>query len=275
MRLKIPECWSTFRTLGDDPRRREIGCGFIHKRHPYGVELQVLFRERYGALLVLQGTGSYRDETGIEVPLTRPGDMIQRLPSRRHWTPVNAGDDWYECFVTLGVDFYNAIVTLGCIDPDRPVIHSYVNQSIVDEFDSLRHHLRSAPDTELTAILLQIQNLLLRLQHDNKNCNQDRQLAEACRLLADLPSQRIHMEDVAKKLGMGYESFRKWFRTNMGMPPGEYRIRRRIDTAKTRLMQGAPVKEVADELGYADAFTFSRQFHRVTGMTPTAFRRMH
>ena len=51
------------------------------------------------------------------------------------------------------------------------------------------------------------------------------------------------------------------------------RIRYRIASDLLREDFRAPVKEVARSAGFSGAGTFIRSFHRMTGMTPGAFRR--
>ncbi len=67
---------------------------------------------------------------------------------------------------------------------------------------------------------------------------------------------------------MGYDRFRKTFREVVGLSPGEYRIRRRIQEASRLLRSGTPVGEVAHRLGYADQFAFSKQFKSRTATAP-------
>jgi AraC-like DNA-binding protein len=72
---------------------------------------------------------------------------------------------------------------------------------------------------------------------------------------------------------MGYESFRKEFRARMGVSPGDYRIRRRIDRARELLTSTTQsVKEIAYELGYPNPSVFSLQFKREVGRSPEHYR---
>ena len=49
--------------------------------------------------------------------------------------------------------------------------------------------------------------------------------------------------------------------------------RERINQAKRRLIESDdPVKEIARQVGYADQFFFSKDFKRMTKLTPTQFR---
>jgi AraC-like DNA-binding protein len=93
----------------------------------------------------------------------------------------------------------------------------------------------------------------------------------ACVLLEQNLEQRISMGEFARRLEVSHPTLRRVFRRNMGLSPGEYRIRRRIERSCTLLMSYS-VKEVAARLGYNDAFTFSAQFKTVMKTSPRDFR---
>jgi AraC-like DNA-binding protein len=52
-------------------------------------------------------------------------------------------------------------------------------------------------------------------------------------------------------------------------------MRRRAERAKACLWgTEAPLRAIAESLGFSDAFHFSKCFKRMTGVTPTDFRRL-
>jgi AraC-like DNA-binding protein len=59
------------------------------------------------------------------------------------------------------------------------------------------------------------------------------------------------------------------FRAETGTPLGRFILMERIALAQLRLRRpDASVKAAALDLGFADPFTFSRAFKRVTGRSP-------
>ena len=68
--------------------------------------------------------------------------------------------------------------------------------------------------------------------------------------------------------------FCRAFRRSFGMPPQRYQLSKRIERAKTLLAKhGASVTEIGLTVGYNDASTFCTAFRRVTGVTPSSYRR--
>jgi AraC family transcriptional regulator len=68
--------------------------------------------------------------------------------------------------------------------------------------------------------------------------------------------------------------FCRAFRQSLGMPPQRYQISQRIERAKVMLAaHAASVTDIGLTLGYSETSAFSTAFRRVTGLTPSAYRR--
>jgi len=81
--------------------------------------------------------------------------------------------------------------------------------------------------------------------------------------------QALALADVAQAVHVSPNYLTSLFRAETGTPLGRFILAERIALAQRRLRQsGATVKSVAAELGFADPFTFSRAFKRVTGHSP-------
>jgi AraC-like DNA-binding protein len=103
--------------------------------------------------------------------------------------------------------------------------------------------------------------------------------SEAHRLSAVLTHIEEHfarplsVAELARRAQLSPPRFHAVFRRATGISPHAYVQRLRLRKAQELLIGGAlPVGEVAARVGYADQFFFSRQFHRLCGMSPSAFR---
>jgi AraC family transcriptional regulator len=68
--------------------------------------------------------------------------------------------------------------------------------------------------------------------------------------------------------------FCRAFKQSFGMPPHRHHAHRRIERAKQLLAnRELPVTAIALDIGFSDTSTFTAAFHRLTGQTPTSYRR--
>jgi AraC family transcriptional regulator, arabinose operon regulatory protein len=267
---------AVFRSAGRSSTDGVLAAGFMLKPTHEGEVRDIAFTH-YAVILLLRGTGTYVDWHGREYPLS-PGSLFQRFPGRKHSSIQVPDRQWAECFVAVGTPFYQALIKMGCVDPDRPVLRPGLDLNIVSRFDGLVTELRGAGENELPRLLARIHGLLvdlLALDRRGSGGTGAPGLAErACEILGEDLQERVGLPDLAAKFHVSYERFRKIFREHVGMSPGAYRIRRRIDRARAMLAERKmSVKEVSGELGYPDEFTFSKQFKKVVGVPPDTFRR--
>jgi AraC family transcriptional regulator, arabinose operon regulatory protein len=85
--------------------------------------------------------------------------------------------------------------------------------------------------------------------------------------------QPLRVAELAQLAGMSESHFSRQFKASIGTSPIDWLRRERINQAKRRLIESDdPVKEVARQVGYADQFFFSKDFKKMTKLTPTQYR---
>lgn len=93
---------------------------------------------------------------------------------------------------------------------------------------------------------------------------------ERMRLYFHTPTRVV---ELAQLSGMSESHFSRQFKAAMGTSPIDWLRRERIHQAKRRLIESDdPVKEIARQVGYHDQFFFSKDFKKMTKLTPTQFR---
>lgn len=85
----------------------------------------------------------------------------------------------------------------------------------------------------------------------------------------------LRVDDVSAALALDTRALQRRFLRYVGVGPKWVIQRLRLIEAAEQLRSGKPLKlaALADELGYADQAHFARDFKRVTGSAPGAFRR--
>lgn len=87
-------------------------------------------------------------------------------------------------------------------------------------------------------------------------------------------SNPIALDELAQVAKLSTSYFSAAFKVTFGISPHNYVVERRVEFAKYRMLNSdAPLCEIALDCGLADQAHLSRIFRRVTGTTPSAWRR--
>ncbi len=90
---------------------------------------------------------------------------------------------------------------------------------------------------------------------------------------ANLTTQ-LSLDDLARQANMSRSYFSTVFRRLNGMTPWEYIMLKRVETAISMLShEDLSVIEVAGACGFNSTANFNRTFKKITGRTPTSYRR--
>jgi AraC family transcriptional regulator len=86
----------------------------------------------------------------------------------------------------------------------------------------------------------------------------------------------LELADLASVAGSSRFHFSRAFRDATGFPPYRFLIHRRIEAAKTLLLQDTlSIDQIAGQCGFNSQNQFSAMFRRVFGTSPARFRREH
>jgi AraC-like DNA-binding protein len=86
-------------------------------------------------------------------------------------------------------------------------------------------------------------------------------------------SEHLSLDDIVSESGLPRYRFLRLFKRETGLSPHEFLIRCRIEKAIECLSQGKPLIETAIETGFFDQSHFCRHFKRVTGQSPSSYRK--
>lgn len=185
-------------------------------------------------------------------------------------TPLS-GDGW-----AAGVMFEpaaGALLTGGHVSQWTDT-HAELAEVFGRRGEDLAAHIRTAMSSDPVAA--QAQSAVVDGYHDflRRHLPVDEQgllVNEVVAHVEDNP-EVTRVADVCAHFGIGERSLQRLIRHRVGLTPKWLVRRRRIQDATWRLRTGATtIAAVAADLGYADEAHLSRDFRRVTGMTPGAF----
>lgn len=99
-------------------------------------------------------------------------------------------------------------------------------------------------------------------------------VAELMAYVADHPEADLTVPALAKRAQMSERSFARLFTAEVGMSPGKYVERARMDAARGQLERSRDgLAAIAHRCGFTTQETFLRAFRRVVGISPTEYRR--
>ncbi|MCX8238230.1 MAG: AraC family transcriptional regulator [Akkermansiaceae bacterium] len=98
-------------------------------------------------------------------------------------------------------------------------------------------------------------------------------LAEVMEYVKRHLDQPLRLGDLAEATGLSTYQINQRMETLLGLSPKQYISRCRIDAACHLLGNSSdPLTEIALTCGYSDQSSFTRQFGRIVGMTPSVYR---
>ena len=153
--------------------------------------------------------------------------------------------------------------------------HLGLAESLADRMDAEAGKQPRGHEASLLASLVELMVFLSRLYGESET-TEARALLRVGQLVSTL-EQRFRepwtLEQMAKETRLSRTGLLRIFRQATGQPPVDYLISLRVEAAMKLLRQtDRKVTDIAFETGFADSNYFARQFRRVTGTTPTAFR---
>jgi AraC-like DNA-binding protein len=235
-----------------------------------------------GLHVIDHGSIAIADSTGA-MQIHGPGTVYQRhRGQRQHWTIATA--PYVDRYLYLNQAGTDALAELGVVDlswdvldaPADPAFNRALNALLAALVD--RAKPRPVPRDDAALILALVQ-LFVHLAGQRRRSSVtadpwDGIISEAHDLLAEDPRQPLTIPAVAQQLGVPYHAFRRQFLSRTGCSPLAYRLRQRL-TLACHLLRDRSVQDVAADLGYADAFAFSKQFRRLMGSPPSAWSKAH
>ena len=100
------------------------------------------------------------------------------------------------------------------------------------------------------------------------------QLSDALDFLESQLPSRVELATLATLAGLSQSHYHRAFKASTGIAPYQWQLRARIERAKALLLDTrGSLDDVAEATGFADAVHFGRAFRKLTGATPSAWRR--
>lgn len=232
----------------------------------------------YSLIYMVQVDGYYCDSNGGRDDL-RTGDLVLIFPELAHAYGPKKGQPWTQVYFVFNGPQFDFLRSRGLLDPARPVWHlepvDYWSRRLEEIVSGDARHTEAAALRAMGRFQHLIFDMAAADSEARLRPERDEWFEESQRLLGN-PRGRAWLtpQQVAREVGLNYDNFRKQFALRLGVSPGQFQKRKRIDRACAAIYQGSHgFKELAEELEFCDVFHFSKAFKQVMGLTPSDFRK--
>lgn len=225
-------------------------------------------------IICASGRGWLELDDRAPVPV-EAGRAAVIAPGRGHRYRADDVDPWSIWWLhAVGSDMEELLTAVG--GEDEPVIRLRDAYSAIASVDEALSALEADESTPMLYLASGAAwRLFAQLASDRMRgaARTDDRMEIVQQYLRTHLSTSFSVEDLARLAGLSASHFSATFKAAAGMSVIEYVKRLRSARARELLITtDAPVAEIGEAVGYADAFYFSRQFRAVNGVSPTSFR---
>ena len=129
---------------------------------------------------------------------------------------------------------------------------------------------------QIEFLLMDLYSTQQRAQsQDARSRRWDRELSGAVAFLKEHLTEKLSLEDLARGTGMSVSKLKVLFRERTGGGPIQYRIQLQIERAKRLIREGElDLTGIAQQTGFSSLHYFSRSFKKITGVSPSEYKRI-
>jgi AraC-like DNA-binding protein len=233
--------------------------------------------DSFQILWIPRGKGLYRDRHHSSLAV-QSGQSILLFPGHWHSYRPDPQTGWEEHWIEFQGRLPEGWLKKKTILTSRPILDFSHDPLIPTLFQEL-HRFNRLPNRTSKPLRNSLALHLIQRLISKPEPSPNGALPSSVFLYRELQEKlgqkepEIPLDRWCSARGVSYHTFRLWFQKENGISPKQYLSQIRIRKAKEWLMGSSlQIQEIAEKIGYANAFHFSNHFKKETGLTPKAFR---
>lgn len=237
--------------------------------------------DEYQMLYVTQGKGVFESEHQPKTEL-HAGDLFILFPQEWHSYRPQSQTGWNCYWIGFKGRNMDDRVRANFLSPAHPIYHIGYSDSIIRLYEEA---FRSAMQEKayyqqlLAGVTNHLIGMMYALEKNFRLAEGDitNEHIERINLARDIMRKEVEsdvtIQDIAKRVGMSYSTFRKLFKEYSGISPALYQQELKLQRAKELLTTtDLIIKEIAYRLDFESPDYFSHKFRQKTGLKPSEFR---
>lgn len=252
----------------------DIGCNSIHSG-----DFSICRPNGYGAYLFLRIRTNAFIEYENEIKEILPNTFILYSMDSRQYYGSTSGtyvDDWIHFELN---EKEEALLAKYDIKLDTPFvlkdtsILEQILQNLTLEFYSMNHNKEYSQKLYLELLFAKLQEAQLQSKKE-KTAWLSTQFSQLRSDIYNMPNRKWKLEHIAKQFNFSVSHFQHTYKKIFGTTVTDDITQSRIHLAKL-LLSGTnlSVKDISFQCGYEYDVYFMRQFKKITGLTPSQFRK--
>lgn len=258
---------------------RSAGIEWCNPHHSYGP----CSRTGYHLHIILSGHGYLEtDENRYEI---KRGQLFLLQPNIRYYYYCDASDPWHYAWINFDGNNMQRYMESAGFPPGTHVRDAvFAPETFFDVIDQIlkRHELNQANELLRTGLLFQLVSLLMESQSKQQypkrpphEYSQDIYVQHALQFI-EFNYNHIKVSDIAQFIGINRSYLTSIFKEKMHISPQEYLLKFKLEKAVSMLCNtDMPIQDIATEIGYENALTFSKIFKMSYGISPKHYRNQY
>ncbi|MBG1233813.1 helix-turn-helix transcriptional regulator [Aestuariivirga litoralis] len=213
---------------------------------------------------------------GRATQFAAPGNLSVVNPGEMHTGEREQGTE-----LVYGA-LYLPHASLAAMFPDQPLSGSAIRQPVIEDPEiwqglACTHHaMMAGGDDGAAGEALTWAIALLFHRYGTNTVPQSEAgcpaaIKSAIQFMQARAGDPISLEEVSKTAGIGLFHLIRLFRKHLGMTPHAYLTQIRISRSQQLLKLGAPIAQIALDVGFADQAHFTKRFKQLTGTSPAHY----
>lgn len=222
-------------------------------------------------ILTLRGTGAI--EVGGVIYEAQSGDFAWIDTALTYAHGADAEEEW--CYLWMGVAGYGLDALHRHLGFDRsPIVGGCGDLTAV--FDAVKTALSQPETINPGALSALVSDVLAQVSQLRSDCNQSRETTAVAKITQQVRNEldrHWSIADFVTLSGLSQSQIFRRFKAETGNSPMGWLRKERVVLASYLLRTTEkPIAQVALQCGYQDPFHFSRDFKRLQGLAPRAYR---